>query len=433
MDINNFFISAIRDHAHYHRAWVIRVFGVALDDPNKPPTKEWEPIRTSADVQVKLPNGAIEKLEGVVLGQPIMGPHTIVYVPKNFFSLWPEGGYTTAGNLFYNATAIWPVVGKNIPYQNGKVDERKIEAYFQSMVADPPNPEDRDPNLIYVSDWLKYGQAIKYLEEASPLFVWTMSRNSIVPNKEVLARKQELITQAEANGTITDPVTQTKIIKELEDLDKKMLAKEPGANFMLAGKSVIARRKLTIMYGAEQGLDVSKKPHLITQSLHDGLRPEHMTDVMNVSRAGSFDRGSETMLGGVEAKWGDRGMMGSSVQDEDCGTTLGYTYLVTPDDVKNTVNRYLVLPDNSLKLIATQAEAIALVGQIIKVRSPNRCLAGPSTRWCKFCLGANLSANTKAIGLAVSAYGSGFLQLFLQSMHAKAQVTVKLDIRKLMS
>jgi hypothetical protein len=84
-------------------------------------------------------------------------------------------------------------------------------------------------------------------------------------------------------------------------------------------------------------------------------------------------------------------------------------------------------------LIEDEAAAKALIGKRIKVRTPARCAAGPSTTWCKYCLGAKLSNNPLSLGLAVSGYGSGFLQLFLQSMHSKATVTVRMRVRELMS
>lgn len=435
MDTNTFFINALRSQAHYKRAWMIRTFGVALDDPNTvtgelPP---WTVLRTATNVQVKLPDGQMEILEEAKLGEPVLSAKSVIFVPPKFFEFWPEGGFTTAGNLVYNSCCLWPVVGAKFGYINERVDERKIEAKFaEAMIDDPEDPSQKDPNLIYVSDWLQYGRAIKYQEEFSSLFVWTLSENSIVPSDEVLKRKEELLAEAQANGTIGDPVTQAKIFKELEDLDSKQLAQDPGAAFITSGKSKLVRRKLTSMYGAEQGLDVSQKPLLITQSLHDGLRPEHLVDVMNVSRAGSFDRGAETMYGGVEAKWGDRVMQGSKVVAEDCGSQLGYTYEVTPRTIANTIGRWMFTSEG-VKLIEDKHQAMALIGQTIKVRAPNRCKAAPLTKWCTVCLGAQLSANPRALGLSVSAYGSGFLQLSLQSMHAKATVLVRLKVRQLMS
>lgn len=435
MDINTFFINAVRHKAHYKRSWMFRVFGVALDDPNAS-TDALEPftvLRTATEVQVKTLDGKMEVLEDAQLGVPALTARTVIFVPAKFFEHWPEGGFTTAGNLIYNSCSLWPVVGSKFGYINERVDERKIEAMFaERMEDDPVDLSTKDPNKIYVSDWLNYGRSIKYQEELSPLFVWTLSERSIVPSDTVLARKEVLLAEARANGTENDPVTQARIFKELEDMDAAELADDPGAVFITSGKSKLVRRKLTIMYGSEQGLDVSQKPLLITQSLHDGLQPEHMVDVMNVSRAGSFDRGAETMYGGVEAKWGDRVMQGAQVVQGDCQSTLGYTYTVTPRQIANTIGRWMFTSDGP-KLIEDKHQAMALIGQTIKVRAPNRCKLAPLTKWCTTCLGASLSANPRALGSSVSAYGSGFLQLSLQSMHAKATVLVRLKVRQLMS
>lgn len=435
MNINDFYIHAIRGRAHWLRSWVIRAFALSIEQPDDwkkdKVIKPWRIVRTAAGVGFLNESLELTPIEGADPQKPLLTALTPIQVPPNFFSEWPEGGVTAAGNLFYNATALWPTVGAKFGYMNERVNQKAVEKLFAAkMLEDPEMESQKDPNSVYVSDWLRYGQAIKYLEEFTQVFVWSLTRNSVVPNQQVLQRKAELL-KAHAHE-LDNPVVQAKINKELSDLDSSLLANDPGASFVGTGKSKLARQKLTIMYGSERGLDVGSDPQLITRSLHDGLEPKNLVDVMNVSRAGSFDRGSETMLGGVEAKWGDRIMAAAKMQNEDCGTKLGYTYTVTKDDIENTIGRNL-MEGQGLRMIATEAEAKALLGQRITVRTPARCKAGPSVVWCRNCLGQALSANDKSLGLAVSGYGSGFLQLFLQSMHAKAPVTVTLNVRALMS
>lgn len=432
MNVNDFYLQAILAKAHWKRHWVIRAFSVTVEQPDdwkKDPTP-WRIVRTPAGVYFVTTGGELEPITDAKLDAPLLNAKSTIVAPANFFEHWPEGGVTTAGNLFYNATCLWPTVGSKFGYVNTAISQKAIEKKFLVMQDDPPEGQARDPDAVYVSDWLRYGQAIKYAEEFTQLFVWSLTRESVVPSPIVLKRKAELLEKHKHE--LDNPLVQAKIFKELEDLDSELLKNDPGASFVGTGKSRLARRKLTIMYGSERGLDVGNDPLLISQSLHDGLRPEHMVDVMNVSRAGSFDRGSETMLGGVEAKWGDRITSAAKMTTEDCGTQLGYTYTVSQRNINNTVGRYL-MEASGLRLIATEADAKALIGQKIKVRSPSRCKAGPSVTWCKYCLGEALSANDKSIGLSVSGYGSGFLQLFLQSMHAKATVAVKLRVRELMS
>lgn len=433
MNTNDFFLNAIRGTAHWKRGWVIRAFAITTEplSASAEALTPWSILRTPAGVNFVDSTGSLQVIDDARTDTPLLTAKTVLTVPAGFFEHWPEGGTTTAGNLLYNASCLWPTVGAKFGYINERVNQKNIEKLFAAkMVDDPKDPAQRDPSQVYVSDWLRYGQAIKYMEEFTQIFVWSLSAQSVVPSKAVLQRKQELLTQHAAD--IGNPVVQAKIFKELEDLDAKLLANDPGAAFITTPKHKLARRKLTIMYGSEQGLDAGAAPKLITQSLHDGLKPENMVDVMNVSRAGSFDRGAETMLGGVEAKWGDRIMSAAKMSEDDCGTTLGYTYTVRPMDVDNTTGRYL-MDAQGLRLVETTEQAKALVGQRITVRTPARCKAGPSVVWCKYCLGSKLSSNPQSLALAVSAYGSGFLQLFLQSMHAKAAVPVRLKVRELMS
>lgn len=432
MKPQDFFIGAIRASAHYKRAWVLRAFTVTQENPNfkTEGLPEWSIVRSIAGVMFVNASGQLEQIEGVSPTLPIIQANTVLVVPAGFFIHWPEGGVTTAGNLLYHAICLWTTVGSKFGYINTRVSQADIERRFAESMIDDPEDGKKDPTQIYVSDWLKYGQAMKYLEEFSQVFVWSLTAASVVPSKVVLQRKKELL-EKHANE-LDNPVIQAKIFKELEDLDAEQFKNDPGKAFITTRKHKLARRKLTIIFGAERGLDASEKPKLIPQSLHDGLKPDDMVEVMNVSRAGSFDRGAETMLGGVEAKWGDRIMSAAKMVPEDCGTTLGYSYTVKPSNVKNTTGRYL-MDVRGLTLIETTEQARALIGKRITVRSPARCSSGPSSQWCQYCLGAKLAANDKSLGLAVSAYGSGFLNLFLKKMHSKALIAVRMRVRELMS
>lgn len=434
MNFNDFYIHAIREKAHWDRDWVIRVFTITQEAPDayKNDLRAYRPVATPVGHYFVDPNTQqLVSIEDRLPGKPLAVSTTPITVPANFFEHWPEGGQTTAGNLFFNATCIWPSVGKKIPYINQAFSQGKIEdVYFSKMQDDPEEGNPKDPDVIYVSEWLTYGKCIRYLTEFTQIFVWSLTEDSIIVQPAVVKRKKELLEQYK--DQLDDPIVQTKIIKELETLDAEIQKSQPDHVFMGGKKAKQARRKLTGLFGAERGLDNVSTPRLITSSLSEGFKPEDLVEVMNVSRAGSFDRGSETMLGGVEYKWAERVMAGSKVQEQDCQTTLGYTYTVQDKDIKNTVGRYRMLSGGKIELIANEEQAKALVGQTITVRAPNRCKAGPSTTWCKYCLGDKLSSNPTAIGLAVGAYSGGFLQIFLDSMHSKAPVMVKMDLRALM-
>lgn len=430
MNKNDYLLASIREKAYIKRAWLYRVFGVALDEEHRANDvdKPWTLLRTATSIQVVMPDGSRQDITDAEHGVPLFKPYEVVFVPPNTLEHWAEGGFTTAGNLLYNACAIWPIFGSEWGILNTKIDQKKIEAKFAKMQDDPEEGSARPAGVIYVSDWIKYTKAMRYLEELSPLIVTTLSERAIIPNKEV--EKLKLALLEKHKHELDDPVVQARIYKELEDMDAKTLANEPGKVFLETGKSKLIRRKLTIMVGAEQGLDVSRKPAMITNSLHDGFSIDNLQDVMNISRAGSFDRGYETMNGGLEAKDGERSAAGGDVSGEDCGTTRGYTFTVSPNNAHNLVNRYTVDGTKAFKDIA---EVGPYMGQTITVRSPNRCKGGPGILWCKKCLGLGLGNNPRTIPGTVSAYGSGFLQLFLQSMHAKAPVVVRLNVRGLMS
>lgn len=70
---------------------------------------------------------------------------------------------------------------------------------------------------------------------------------------------------------------------------------------------------------------------LVTNSLYEGWQNDKFATFNNVSRAGSFDRGSETQLGGVSAKE-IRATSNTRIVKGDCGTKMGILIVVTDDN-----------------------------------------------------------------------------------------------------
>lgn len=432
MNLNDFFINALRAHAHYERGWVLRAFTLTQEDPQKweKDKKPWAIVSTASGYFYVNEKGDLSPIEGAAPGVPMFTADTDITVPAGFFQDWPTGGLTKAGNLLFNACAIWPAVGGKIGYINSEMSPSAIEMKFASMKSDPVGDEPRDPGAIYVSDTIKFADGIRYLEGFTQVFCWSLTEKAITEPDDIEPVKAAIFEKYK--DSINDPATQAKIYKELVDYDKNVWLKgDPSDRFLISNKALNVRRRLWLAQGSEAGLDnTSTKRPFVTNSLNQGWDLDKLPDLINTQRAGSIDRGSETELGGVVAKWLARTTSNVRIVQEFCGTKVGDQLLITEANKHELVGRWLVGKE---PVHVPNAEAAgSYLGKRLQVLAPHFCKS-EKTDYCKYCLGDNLSANENALSLAATSYGGGFLGMFLSSMHAKQLTTATLVLEEVMS
>lgn len=432
MKLNDFLINALRDKAHYERAWVLRAFSVTREDP-----QAWEKDKKPYRI-VAMPTGylfvnnqgELEPIEGAVPNTPMFTPDTDIMVPAGFFEHWPEGGPTKACNLLFNAVVIWPSVGSKLGFINHEISPSELEAKLTVMQDDPAPDQNRDPGAIYVSDMIKFADGIRYLEGFTQLFCWSVTEKAITEPDNIEEVKAAIFEKYK--DSLDDPATQAKVNAELTAYDKNQWLKgDPSERFLISGKSHNVRRKLWLAQGSEAGLDrtASRLPY-VGKSLTQGWDLDRLPDLINTQRAGSIDRGSETELGGVVAKWLARTTSNVRVVQEFCGTKVGWLISVNETNKHELVGRWLVGPEPIP--VTNEQEAGKYLGKTLQMLDPGFCKSG-KTDYCKFCLGVNLSANENALSLAATTYGGGFLDMFLSSMHAKELKTATLVLDEVMS
>lgn len=182
------------------------------------------------------------------------------------------------------------------------------------------------------------------------------------------------------------------------------------------------------MIGAEAGLEGGNKVDAITNSLDEGWDIKKFPSMNNNLRAGSFNRGAETALGGEAVKWLLRASSNVRVVDTDCGTTIGKV-IDLEESNKNLLLDFSVVTKEGYKTITDENELGAYLGKKIMIRSPMYCKL-TKTDYCKVCVGIKLAKNPTALSLVVSDYGSKMMYIFMQAVHGKALTTAKLDWKK---
>ena len=411
-------------------AWVVSAFSIINEDNNA-----WQndpyPYRivqtTIANYYVDPNTRELKIIEGCQPGQSVFKfKERIVLYPEDMVNVLEETE-TTIGNAYFNKVCLCDNFGSKIKFIKGRIDPKKIEDYISKILVDTPKEnEQRQDDVIYVDEYVQFANSVFDLTVFSQLCTWGLTPKTILPPPNVSELKNSLI---EANkDRLHDPAVIAAIEKQLIAHDSAFLKGDPGENFLLSSKSRdIVRKKMFLDYGAERGFDSEVSVDFIGNSLLEGWQMEKFPTMNNALRSGTFDRGSETQLGGVTFKEILRATSNITISGEDCGTKVGKVINVNKDNYKHLIG-FNLITDDSTVFIKDDDQASQYLGLVVKKRSMMYCVSKGNS-FCKTCAGFNLANNPFAASMAAAEYGSAFLSMFLKSMHGKTLATKKLDIQ----
>lgn len=426
MNKRDFFVKAMKAGNYKYLDWLFSAFCLNKDEP-KDTVYPYYVTATPAGYFFKDENGENVKIDDAVPGVPILSFKEKLSLVAGDIPNAPEGVETTYGNVIANWLLLIEPFGVKIGYLNGTIKISQIEAeILKRFEDDPEDPNQRSDQKIYVSEYLKFAESCFALTGFTQMCVWCNTEKNMLPPDGLKEFKDKLFE--EYAGRLGDAVAIAEMDAKLVAFDKQWREGDPGNNFLLSGKSVnIVRKKKFLMHGGEVGPDGNTtKMTLIKNSLEEGWDVNAFPAINNTLRMGSFARGAETMLGGVEVKWAQRASANMAVTVEDCGSTLGVNKLVTEGNYKRLTGFSLVL-GKGLEKIESDEQAKTKIGQHVTVRSPMYCKL-EKTDFCKTCVGARLAATPFALSTAVSAYGSTFMMISMSANHGKALSIVKFKI-----
>lgn len=331
---------------------------------------------------------------------------------------------TTVGNYITNLVAIYKPFNGKVAYVNKVFDVAEIEDMIAPILRDAAPLNKRTNEYIYVDEYKEFVKSLMFLSGLSQVVVKAYSEKTLLPPPGIVEYKKKLL--AENKDKLDDPLVISKIEKQLQDYDNEFLKGDDGMKF-----KPIVRKRLFMMYGAEKGIGDSTKRKLAKNSLEEGWEIENLPDYINAMRAGSFNRGSETQLGGELVKWLLRASSNIGIGMNDCGSKVGHTMTVTDLNYKNLVGLNIINGNNTLT-IKDNEMAKSLISKEVSIRTPLYC-HNPGINYCKTCLGERISLNDRGISIAVSDLGSIIMLAFMGAMHGKDLVTKKLDIKKIIS
>jgi hypothetical protein len=431
------FLGAMKAEEFRRRAWVISAFSLVREGPDdwKKNAYPWRIVQTPTAHFVVNPENTTEliKIDDAKAGEAPFDLKERIKVSREEVPNCPDGDDTDTiyGNVLFNFTCvIWPF-GRKIPFQLGRVSPRHMESLIIDRLTDNPKEGDPEPKTtqeaapIYVYEYIRFADAMFFMAGFTQLCVPAATEKSMQAAPGIEKLKEKLLE--ENKDRLHDPAVIAAIQQQLVAFDREYLKGDPSSDFLITGKAFnIVRSKQFGMHGAEVGLAEGVEVDLIKNSLSQGWDISKFPAMNNSLRAGSYNRGAQTMLGGESVKWLLRASSNIAVTADDCGSKLGNEVLVDGENYKRQIGFTLVTPQGPV--MVTKEDAASYVGKKIIRRSPMFCKL-TKTDYCKACVGKRLADNPTGLSSAIAEYGSEFLTIYMQAAHGKALVTKKLDLK----
>ncbi len=424
------FIAAMKVKCYERKPWILSAFCMIREniDEYKNDPYSYRIVSTPTGYFYCDPEklGELVKVEDGVAGQPLFNIKEQVTIGANDVPNLNEDTIVTYGNLLTNWITVIHPFGKRVPYQVGKVKVDNIEEFILPLIKDTPEEgAPRDEGSVYIDEYIKFADSMFFLTGLTQICVWAATPKTMLPPPGVKEYREKLLKENE--GHLNEAAVIAKIDKQLVEYDSQWLKGDPGENFLLSGKSRnIVRKKLFLMHGAEVGLNENTvNVTLIKNSLSEGWDTNSFPAMNDSLRAGSFNRGQQTALGGVSVKWLLRASSNLNVTEDDCGSRLGKPMTINESNVKELVGFSVVMQEGS-KHIDNIEQAGAYLGKKVMRRSPMYCKL-TLTDFCKVCVGDNLAANKNGLSSAVAGYGNSFVSIYLSAAHGKGLMLAKMD------
>lgn len=433
MNKRQYLIESIQAGAYKRKAWILSVFTVVKHRPDREPYP-YQLVRSKDEqddhVYFLDPNHDMQpvKLEEASWRHPIYHFDDRITLSPGELPNVTTKIETRVGNVLYNAMCIIYAFHDKFPFVTGKVKAEKVEAAIAvKLKDDPPADQERSKDVYYVDELLRYCEGMGALAGLTQINSPGASERSMTIDPIVLKRKKELLEQYK--DQLHDPAIISRIETELTDLDRSTFKGDPAEHFYVKSKTFdVQRKRAFIMFGIETGFgDQSRGANLIQPSLLDGVDMTNMPGWVDSVRAGSYNRGHETALGGESVKYFYRIFQNTRVAEPDCGVQTGMSWSITEDNYRAFAGLHLAGVSGKSKDPEVNAEASrlteerlrGLIGKTVSIRSPVMCQTEGSS-FCARCVGDGLAANPTGLHISISDVGSNFMYAFMQATHGKA-------------
>jgi hypothetical protein len=431
VDKYQYLIEALKGGAYKKVDWLVSLFCLFSPD-TKNQSYAYKLKKGLSGYAFTAPDLSEVQIEGTSLNEPLFTIADPITVTPDMIDNVTGSIESNVSTLVANYVLLIYPFGNRIPYVATRFDPYdvldEVKKDFRSNVK--PG-ETKDPKAYYVEDLLKFGKACFFMSSLTQVCTIGATEKNMTAPDGIEQYKAQL--QKEYADRLSDPAALAEMDGKLIDFDAKWREGDEGNDFLMNDKKAIkiVRKKKFLQLGGELGVGDSTKLKYLGHSLDEGHTLESFPDVNNTMRMGSFARGAETMLGGVEVKNMFR-VSGSMnvVLGTDCKSKLGMPRPITLKNKAGYKGYHLVDDKGQTVKIEDEKQLDSFVGKYARFRSPAYCLSAKTDK-CEICAGPTLSATPNALPTSVSNYGSTFMGLSMSQNHGKVLAVQELDLNDL--
>lgn len=427
----DFFLAAMSAGCYKRKNFILSIFALIQEVPGAW-TKDTYPFRliqTPTSYFYVNPNNIMELLPitDAIAGEPLFKIKDKLELKANDVINLSEAITTTYGRVLFNYIVLINSFNNKIEFINRQITPSDVEKIILTRLKNKPNKiEEYSDSDIYVDEYLKFCDAMFFLTGFTQLCVPGATKKTVTAAPGILELKAKLIEKYK--DRLHDPEIVAIIDAELVAFDKNYMKGDLGEGFLIKDESYKKiRKKLFGMHGAEVGLEEKIEVDLIQNALSEGWDINAFPAMNNSLRAGSFNRGAETMKGGEAFKWLQRTSSNINITIDDCGSELGNETLVTEDNL-NWFIGYNIITTSGIVTIVTVDDIRKYIGKIVIVRSPMYCKVD-KTDFCHACVGINLSNNPTGASVAITGFGSTMMNIFMKANHGKILALAKMNYK----
>lgn len=423
----DFFIEAMKNRAHYKRAWMLQALSVVFSPASEVP---WAIRHKNKRVEGFVPNQeggyGWEEIEGCeYLEVPFVWSDATGPVKAgDVENLKKDLVNSTWGELLANSRILVYAAGDLIPYMEGVLHPERLEEYVVANLETAPKGGELEPGKFYVANLRRLGKAIGDLC-GYDLLIPSIGIKALQAPPNNAELKKKLLE--EHKDTLNDPVSQTKIQDELVKNYKEYYKGDASEGLFFKGKTVAtALKRMFLIHGPESGFKEGGRATLITTTLDDGLNLDYFPDMANSLRGGSYSRGALTALAGTDVDLMGRNFQAALIQKGFCGTTQTVSTVVN----KRHHLRWILKDGNRVQLDTDTLNA--MIDQTVEMYDPGYCIQGvkdESNDVCEYCIGGRMAQYPTSIGASVQERLAFMMSAMMASAHAKQLKTNPLNLK----
>lgn len=310
-------------------------------------------------------------------------------LPKGFLINQPNPQpNTTIGSYLFNAFILCNAFQGKVAYYDKEFNGDNYDSFHQAL-ADAILAK-----KVTVEEYGKYASMTVWLSYFTELFVPGVSLNFIVPNKNVLDYKKQLLKENESLIKNKKTFNSDEVAEFEEKIEKPLVAKakqelkdDPSMRFYNLSKPSFGNnyKNSNIINGPLHD-PVSGEYKINYNAYSEGISPESFDVLANKAMTSSYSRAVATQDGGTMTKYLSVAMQNVRLgpKDSDCGTK-GFIYCkIDKNRWKFILYDYMIEDDGSLTLLTPDLKS-KLMGKTIKLRTPLYCKN--KDYYCNHCAG----------------------------------------------